>query len=356
MEIRLRLAAAWAAASLCSAGVASAAGPPDKPSTASPAAAATLTVSVTESKGAVYLDDKLVGEGAFSGEVTPGSHKLRVIREGYESFEETLSVNAKETLSRTVTLRFVSRMEPAAEPPKKPAIAGVYGGFGLFGVAVVGGMKNGAQRACDDGRPNLVSCTGGGEGSGGLSGFVGYHFRPVGVELYFGAQYDASSPTIEWAASGAANGADPARTEAFVFRRAGGFGAVRARYTLQNERFRFSVAAGIGLSHRVAWMERPATLKSDPKVVSNYGPDASQYTSPLFSLEPSAQLRLTPGVALTLSLMLQIESVGTFGSTPTTPADPQRKLGTVPLSTPEYDLTSGAQVFFGPTLGVMFGP
>lgn len=321
---------------------------------------ATLKVGTSDGKGLVYLDDKLVGEGTFSQEVPSGTHTLRITREGYDPFEEKIELKERETLARSITLRLSSKIETGSVEKERRPLEGIYGGFGLLMTFLPGGMKHSMQKTCEGDKPTeLASCDGVGGGlGGGLTGFVGYHWDPVGVELFAGAQYDQTSPTLNWVASSTdpGIGPDPARKEEFAVRRAGGFGIMRVRLTLQGEKLRFTVAGGVGLSVRSMVLTRDTTANENSALRDAFVPDAQTYLSPVLSLEPAIQYRVGPHTALALGLSMLVESPRSFDQIPTTKQEGGHSLGPSGLTTPAYELASGTQVFIGPFIGMMFGP
>lgn len=319
-----------------------------------------MKVGTSDGKGLVYLDGKLVGEGSFSQEIPSGEHMLRITREGYDPFEEKVTLKDRETLSRSVTLKLSSKIETGPVQQDKRPLEGIYGGFGLLMTFLPSGMNHSMQKTCDGDKPvELTSCDGqGGAFGGGLTGFVGYHWDPVGVELFAGAQYDQSSPTLTWGASTTdpGIGPDPARTEEFAVRRVGGFGIMRVRLTFQGEKLRFSVAGGVGLSYRSMLLTRDTTSAANRAFRDAFVPDAEGYLSPVLSLEPSLQYRIGPHTAVALGLSMLVESPRSFDQIPTTKQEPGHSLGPSGLTTPAYELASGTQVFIGPFIGMMFGP
>ena len=326
---------------------------------------ATLKVGTSDGKGLVYLDDKLVGEGPFTSDIASGAHRLRITREGYDPFEETIELKDKETLARTITLKLSSKIDTGPVQAENRPLEGIYGGFGLLMTFLPGGMNSSMQKTCDADRPKeLTGCSseGGGLG-GGLTGFIGYHWDPVGVELFLGAQYDETTPTLKWGPSSTDPGfaPDPARTEEFKVRRAGGFGALRVRLTFQGEKLRFSAAAGVGLAYRSLALVRDATRDSDG-AHDALVPDAQGYLSPVLSFEPSVQYRIGPHTAIALGLSLFAESPRAFDQIPTTTIESKHGFSNGPaappsgLTSPAYQLASGTQVFIGPFIGMMFGP
>ena len=323
------------------------------------ASSATLKVGTSDGKGLIYLDNKLVGEGTFTSEIPAGTHALRITREGYDPFEEQIELKDKETIARSITMKLSSKIETGVVQKDKRALEGIYGGFGLLMSFLPGGMNHSMQKTCADKPAELTSCDGEGGGiGGGITGFFGYHWDPVGVELFAGAQYDQSSPTLNWGPSSLdpGFGPDPARTEEFKVRRVGGFGVMRVRLTLQGEKLRFSVAGGVGLSYRSVLLTRD-TKATDPALPPDvFVPDGQSYLSPVLSLEPSIQYRLGAGTAIALGLSMLVESPRSFDQIPTTKQEGGHSLGPSGLTTPAYELASGTQVFIGPFIGMMFGP
>ncbi|MBS2015533.1 MAG: PEGA domain-containing protein [Deltaproteobacteria bacterium] len=331
---------------------------------------ATVKVATSDGKGLIYLDDKAVGEGTFTSEIPSGQHTIKITREGYDPFEETIELKDKETLARTITLKLSSKIETSQVQQEGRRMEGVYGGFGLLYTALPSGMKHSMARTCEasDKPAELTSCDGtGGSVGGGVTGVLGYHWDPVGIELFMAVNYDQNAPTLEWAASSTdpGFGADPARTEEFNVRRVGGLGALRIRLTHQWEKIRLTAAAGVGLSYRVMFLDRDATAKNVPGARDVYVPDSQSYVSPVLSFEPQVQYRLTATTAIGLGLQMLVESPRAFDQTPTAPAEGGHRL-CVPnasppqcagsINTPRYELASGTQVYMGPFIGMTFGP
>ena len=322
---------------------------------------ATLKVGTSDGKGLIYLDGKLVGEGSFTNDVPSGSHALKITREGYDHFEEAVELKDKETLSRSITLKLSSKIETGPVQAENRPLEGVYGGFGLLMSFLPGGTKSSMQRTCDAGdKPaELTSCDGQGGGlGGGITGFIGYHWDPVGVELYAGAQYDQTSPTLSWGPSSTdpGIGPDPARKEEFSVHRIGGFATMRVRLTFQGEKLRFSVAGGVGLSYRSLLMTRDSTATANAAFRDAFVPNAQSYLSPILSIEPSLQYRVGPHTAIALGASLLVESPNAFNQIPTTKAEGGHSLGPSGLTTPAYQLATQTQVYLGPFIGMMFGP
>ena len=322
-------------------------------------ATAPLRVVTNDGKGIIYLDDKVVGEGQFSGDVPAGPHRIKVTREGYDSYEEDFVLQPKEPSAKTVTLKLVGKIETKAIETEGRGLEGLYGGFGILGVIAPAGFGSSPETTCNGAHPaELASCDNGTNLGAGLNGFIGYHWDPVGVELVLGAHYDTQSPKLVWNASSTdpGLGPDPARTEEFALHRAGGFGAIRVRLTLQGEKIRFSAAGGVGLGYMEVFMKRVATLASDPTVQDGFAPSPQGYLTPVLSLDPSIGYRLSPTLTAQLGFAILIESARAFDTQPRTSPDASHALGRQGISTPAYDLATGTEVYLGPFLGLMFGP
>ena len=323
---------------------------------------ASVKIGTSDAKGLIYIDDKLVGEGSFIGDLPAGTHKLKITREGYDPFEEDLVVKEREPLARTVTLKLSSTIStgPVQETER---LEGIYGGVGLLGFLTPGGTGNSIERQCDAKSqfPPLVSCDTPDGLGGGLGGFVGYHWDPVGIELYLAGHYDQRTMKNDWnaASTDPGIGPDPARLEEFGLRRFGGMALARVRLTWQSSKIRLGLAAGAGVSYRVMVLERVTTAKDGSGARDAFVSDSPSYVSPVVAIEPSVMYRLTRGVALSLGVQMFLETPSSFMNgreNPRTTAERNHSLGLRSLTTPSYELASNVQIFVGPVLGVMFGP
>jgi hypothetical protein len=318
---------------------------------------ATLKVSVVDGKGLIRIDDKVVGEGVWSGTLPAGKHRLTVSREGFDPFEEEITLAERDTISRSITLNLPQTVRTGEIKEQSDAIDGLYGGVGLTGVTMPGGNGNDVQLSCEKGTPK--SCESSTPKGAGLSGFVGYHWDPVGLELYLLGLYDQTKPTATFDQSPLNLNSDPARTESFAIYRAGGTGALRARVTFQTKAIRFIGAAGVGMSYRAAFLKRDVATPNGLK--DTHVPDSITYTAPAISLDLGAGFRLGRPTTLYLSFSLLAESPRAFNQDTKVAPDPTRALGAegkipVAITTPGYQLASGAQVYTGISLGIMFGP
>jgi hypothetical protein len=328
---------------------------------------APVKIGTSDGKGLIYLDGKLVGEGSFVGDIPSGAHALRITREGYDPFEEEINVKDKEPLARTVTLKINSKIETGtAEVVERTE--GIYGGFAFLAMFTPGGTGNDIQKTCAGAHPpELVSCDAPDGFGGGFSGFIGYHWDPVGIELFLAAQYDQRTMKMDWnaASTDLGFGPDPARREDYKLRRAGGMALARARLTLQGPRIRFTAALGAGLSKRYMFLQRDTTAK-DSADRDLYVSDTASYWSPVVAIEPAVMFRITPGTAIGVGLQLFLDTPATFlsgnpkGENPRSNRESGHALGQVPvqrgLTTNAMDLASNLQVFVGPYIGMMFGP
>ncbi|MBX3208610.1 MAG: PEGA domain-containing protein [Labilithrix sp.] len=323
---------------------------------------ASVKIGTSDAKGLIYIDDKLVGEGSFIGDIPAGTHKLKITREGYDPFEEEIVVKEREPLARTVTLKLSSTIStgPVQEVER---LEGIYGGFGFVGLMTPGGTGNAIEKQCDSKQDYaaLVSCEAPGGLGGGFGGFVGYHWDPVGIELFVAGHYDQRTMKNDWNAENTdlGIGPDPARLEEWNLRRLGGMALARVRLTWQSTKIRLGVTGGAGVSYRTMYLERLTTSKEIPALRDAFLSEGESYVSPVIAVEPSVMYRVTPGVAVSLGIQMFLETPSSFMNgreTPTTKAEANHSLGLRGLRTPAYELASNVQIFVGPVLGMMFGP
>jgi hypothetical protein len=322
------------------------------------AATAHLEVVTSDRQGIVFLDGKPVAEGAFAADVSVGPHVIAVTREGFERFQKTLTLADKQTAVETVTLRRPQEAAAGGAIEHERAFDGVYGGFGVAPLFEPGGNGNDVESRCDG--LGAASCAQSSPVGVGLSGWVGYAWHPVGLEVFLAGMYDQSSPsaTFDGVPREGQNplSASLARVEQFTFIRFGGMAALRARVSFQSSRVRGSLAAGFGVSVKNMLFERKAETADGLK---NTYVDKSghTYVSPALSIDGSVALRLTPSVAIALGALAWIETAG----------DDVRAAGSkneyiggngvaAPIPTPAYRMAQGTQFFLGPYLGMQFGP
>jgi hypothetical protein len=306
-------------------------------------------------QGYVYVDGKLAGEGSFVSDVSPGSHTLEVRREGFVSYAKTVTLTQGQTYAETVALQRPAVYGSTAVAAERP-FEGIYGGFGALFLTGLGGLGSDLETQCST--LGASSCDTPSPIGSGAFGYVGYTWFPVGFELMLGAMFDTASQHANYNGQPMANEnplvGQPARDEKFTFLRVGGIGALRARATIQTRVIRASFAAGLGLAVKNLWMKRSTTATDGSGATSTSVPDPISYVSPGISIDASVGARLGEATSLVLGLMLWAENAG---SSKETAPEPSAHLSSgQPLATPGYHLATGSQVFFGPYLGMMFGP
>jgi hypothetical protein len=326
------------------------------------ATAGHLQVRTSDGKGVIYVDGMVKGEGAFSGDFVPGQHTIAVTRDGYERFEKTVTIDARQTVAETVTLKAIAAGGASAAEAER-ALEGIYGGLGLAPIFGVGGEGTELETGCSG--LGATSCETPSPIGGGLFGYVGWTWNPVGFEVMLAATGDQAKQTAAFS-SASKTGTTPLtpHDEKFTFGRIGGLAAVRARATFQGRTVRGTVAGGVGLSYRQLLMKRFATeTDGAANRTENYVPDGVSYLSPALTIEGALQLRVSPTVALSLGALLWADNASISGSN-SVPASgqstPHALVGTnvpaVLINTPAYHLATGPQVFLGPFFGIQFGP
>ncbi|HEX3770180.1 MAG TPA: PEGA domain-containing protein [Polyangiaceae bacterium] len=329
----------------------------------SAATAAHLNLQTSDGKGTVYVDGVAKGEGTFQGDVTPGAHVVVVQRDGYERYEKTLNLGERETWAETVTLKEAAAAASTAGVAR--AFEGLYGGFGLLPLFGIGGEGTDIDTSCN--ALGALSCDTGNAVGGGIFGYVGWTFDPVGFEVMLAASADTDSEAAHFSTTGGNNAtsplAYPSRDEKFTFARAGGLAAVRVRATFDNRYVRGTIAGGVGLSYRKLFMKRDSATTDGTNRADVYSPTTDEgvsYVSPAITVEAAAQIRVTPTVAFSVGLEMIADHAPTGSTEVPAPTSP-RYLGAVgqtpvAIATPAYHLATGPQVFLGPFLGMAFGP
>lgn len=340
-----------------------AAPPPAAPMPAGPAKTVPAKITTADGKGSIYLDDQLVAEGTYTGDLTVGGHQLKITRNGYETLTEPLLVTEGAAVNKTYTLNLSRNVTTEAVKEEGDWPEGLYGGFVLHGFLTPGGTGDSLQTLCDRKSEvvTLNDCSAGSGLGAGLGGFFGYHWDPVGVELFLSGGYDVRTDKLDWNSAQITGGLqnNPAREEEFTVRRAGGLLLARIRVTKQWKKVRLTMPIGAGVAYRVMTLTRDARAKDPPNATDRFNSDGETYLSPAIMVEPSVGYRLSPGVAVTLGFQFSMEAPATFlngDDNPSTKASQTHRLGAAGISTPSYVLASGPQIFIGPTIGMMFGP
>ncbi len=321
-------------------------------------ATAHLEVRTSDGAGSISLDGKVVGEGSFSGDVGVGPHKIEVSREGFEPFQKAITLRDKESASESVTLRRPGESFTDITTDAERLFQGVYGGFNLMFMKGLGAMGTELELKC--GALSAASCETPGPLGGGLQGYVGYTWNPVGFELMLGGSADVTEQKATFDGKVPQGGnplfASPLRTETFTTLRAGGFGAVRLRLSAQTRGVRFSFAAGFGGALRVLAMQRAADTPDGGS--DRFVPGAITYVSPAASFDLSVHWRVGRSTTLAIGAQVWAENAGDNAKTA---RDGSRYIvkGSAPVAvipTPSYSLASGTQVLIGPYIGMQFGP
>jgi hypothetical protein len=321
---------------------------------------AELNVREQAEQASIYVDDELVGSGTFRGKVSPGRHRLRVTHPGFQSYEALLELGPGQVHTETVSLRPTVLGQAGVKSwTEAPQADGLYGGVQLLAAFSPGGSGTTLADACDT--TGATRCESGSVQGGGLSGYIGWMFTPLGLELALLLSGDVVHPqaTFDGVTGSDINPilAAPAREERFTIGRVGGGALLRARFEHTLSRFRLSAAVGPGLAYRYLALTRD-TEASGGASGEVAGPGAS-YVSPMLSLEVAGQLRLGRKTALALGVTSWFEHAGDGVKSEArnnavlfSPAGEP----VAPQATPEYDMANGSQWFIGPFLGLAFGP
>jgi hypothetical protein len=317
-----------------------------------------LEVRVETVKGEIFVDGEKVGEGTYKGELSVGEHQLRVTAKGYQPFEKAVTIVAGEVTAETVELRKATAGEVKEDIERPWTFDGLYGGLQFIGMFGPAGSGNTLENACDV--TGATSCDGGLPMGGGIGGYIGYAFAPVGLELLILGGGDIHRPhaTFDGVTSSEVNPlvAQPARDEDFIIGRFGGGGAIRLRLLHPIDRFRITGAIGAGLAYRHMLLGRDGAAANG--ATSSVSPEGDGYLTGVLSVEVAAQVLLGGTTALALGFNMWLEHAGDGVATPADNNVFLIKDGEVPAphATPAYDMASGTQLFIGPFLGLHFGP
>jgi hypothetical protein len=321
--------------------------------------AAHLQVRTSDGQGQIAIDGVVKGQGTLAADVPAGPHSVVVTRDGYQIYKRTVSLSARETWAETVTLspRVVAIRTPGLA---ERATEGVYGGFGLAGLFGLGSQGTELDTHCDT--LGAASCQTPSPAGGGLFGYAGWTWNPIGFELMVGGSFDAVRQGASFDGMGRSGNLPlsmPARDETFHFYRAGGVAAVRARAVFPiGPALRGTVAGGLGVSYKQMFMTRRAVVPNGGQDL--YAPGSIGYWSPAVTVEASLQVRFTPTLALSVGGLMWADNASIAGSDASPPEAPRKIVDAnqvpEPLPTPQYHFASGPQVFIGPLIGLQFGP
>jgi hypothetical protein len=316
-----------------------------------------IEVTTSDGQGFIIVDGKPVAEGSFAGELPVGPHLIRVKREGYETFEKKIDLQEHDTIAETVTLRASAgtTKEANSKGDSDHPFSGVYGGLGIMGLIEPNGNGNSLETSCS--QIGASSCSTPPPLGGGIFGYGGYSWDPIGLELFLAAQFDETTPSANYTANSSLGSVvgGPPRIEQFILPRLGGVAAIRARATLDGKVFRFSFSAGPGLAYKDMFLIRKATTQDGSNRSGKEVSDSVSYVSPALVADVAVHFRLSGGFAFSGGILTLFENAGE-----TQVATQNQVLasntGGAPLRTFSYDAASGAQFFVGPYLGVEFGP
>jgi hypothetical protein len=234
----------------------------------------------------------------------------------------------------------------------------MYGGVLLLAAFSPGGSGSTPAGACDT--TGATRCSPGSVLGGGLSGYVGWFFEPLGLEVALFGAGDVVQPVASFdGVTGSEINpilARPARDEEFTIGRVGGGAALRARFVHAVSRYRFTAALGPGLMYRALLMRR--STQSPDGYTGEFTDTQASYLSPMLSLELGAHVQLGAGTALSLGVTSWFEHAGDDAKTESSNSTYlYRDGGTarVVQATPEYAVASGAQWLIGPFVGLQFG-
>ena len=319
-----------------------------------------LEIRIADGKGRVLVDGKEVGTGNWSGELTAGEHQLRVEREGYEAFEREVNIVAGDVRSESIKLAKAAEGDLKADDTEKPwSFDGLYGGFALNAMVSPTGSGNTMQSSCDT--LGATSCGGGTPLGGALTGYIGYGFSPIGLELYILGSGDVYEPS---AAFDGVNEveinplvATPARQEDFLFARVGGGGTVRVRFLWPIGTFRLTSAVGAGLVYRRYLGTRDAVADDGRQNRVVFDEEPIDDISAAFSFELAGHVAFTETASFAFGLNLWMENATDVKTARKNDARLAAE-GQVPtpIATPPYDAALNAQFFLMPFLGFHFGP
>lgn len=325
--------------------------------TAATASNGAVEFSTSDGYGTIYLDGKLVGEGSFKGDLPTGAHELLVKREGYADFQKQFDLKERQTLSEVVTLHRAGEggEQQAAVDTGERFFGGVYGGIAALGMMEPGGEGNSLDIECN--RIGASSCDTGNPLGGGLVGWFGYTWNPVGIELFAGATYDHTAPKAfyDGVLKPGTNQVTfaPTHTETFDIHRIGGIGAARVRLTLDGPVVRVTAAIGVGLAWRRMFLERKTTGADQN---DRFVPDSAGYVSPAMTGDIGVHIRLAKTTALALGVFTWFENAENVQVQPEPGHTITSGGHTFAMYSQPYFLANSTQIFVGPYAGLAFGP
>jgi len=322
-------------------------------------AVGTLEVRALPEEAQVSVDGQPAAKAPLRVEVAEGEHEITVTLDGYETVKKKVKVGAGEVFVETISLRKATAGAVVEKIEKPWSFNGLYGGVQLIGMFEPAGSGNTLETSCDV--TGATSCESGTPMGGGLGGFIGWAFAPIGLELFILGAGDAVFPKASFDGTTGSEinplVASPAREEEFVIARFGGGGAARIRLLFPIDRFRITGAIGAGLAYRHMLLGRDTTAENG--ATSSVGAEGGEgYLSGVLSIDLGGQVLIAGTTSFMLGASLWLEHAG--DGVPTAARDDilLTKDGEIPApqATPSYDMAAGTQVFIGPYVGFQFGP
>ena len=263
-----------------------------------------VEITTSDGQGIIYVDGKVVAEGAFSGELAAGPHVLLVKREGFEPFEKRFELADKQIVAETVTLRRIGGPVADEKVAVERLFVGPYGGLSLLGSTQIVGPDNTVTKSCS--LLGASDCEGSFPLGGALLGYLGYMWNPVGLEIFGGAMYDQSTPRANYDGVVAPGSnpvlTGPARVEQFGFFRAGALGSARVRVMADGPVLRYGAAFGVGFAYRSMFMLRRTRTQNGQNLSDRHLSDSDSVLSPALNVELFGQWRISATTALTFGV------------------------------------------------------
>lgn len=310
----------------------------------------------------VAVDGKVVGIGAWFGEVDPGEHIVTVSGKGLRPLREVVTVTSGQT---TTVDHLTATGEVATSDDSRGGAlpwVGITTRVSLVAPFGVTSRSNTIAQDCPPAAIGSTRCIAGGDYGLGLTLNIGYSFGWFALEgfaLISGARSTVDRETFGDAAptsvgSGSLAGAlsGSPRTEDYTFWRWGVGGGVAARATSKTSKLRFTGSIGGGFVSRWGSYTSVAEAAGQSGVEKSFFvSDQAQYFAPLLSADAGILIGSSPGTKVFLGVLMWVEFAP--GSVPVPGGD--QYLGSNP-TTGTVDLSQGTIVSIGPVLGLQIGP
>jgi hypothetical protein len=304
--------------------------------------------------GALFVDDKKVGDGVWEGDLPPGSYEVSVTAKGYQPYKHLVSVTKGQLVEEDVTLVAV----PPPPPPPPPPVPQVDPYVGLYAKLSVLGLFP------LSGQPSLDPCSTSAAPSCSKSGFdmrlgprlnVGYAWGVFGFEFVGAFLIDlpheidrhvpgkgASSGTINLDTDDTFGRDESHKLSGWAI-----FSGIGPRVTSKDDAVRFTFGGAFGGVYRVT------SYKLDLAGSTYSAPDVTGF-APALMVDAGLLLGSTPGLKFNIGVTAWLELTQSrtadpwgAGAFPTS--------GTVHAVPRSQEVITGPQFFIGPTLGFQFG-